>query len=57
MSTSVLVPNVDNITITPNPVSINTSFLISVKVSEITKVLEPESVYCGTLYCGQEFNL
>lgn len=53
MST-ILKPNIDSIIINPNPVSINTSYVISISVSEIQVTIEPIVIYCGTFYCGED---
>jgi len=36
-----------------NPANINAKIVLSVSVSEITKVLEPEIRYSGELYAGE----
>ncbi len=51
--TVLLKPDIQSVAITPNPVSANTSFLMSVKVTEIEIILEPIIIYCGTFYCGE----
>ena len=53
MST-ILIPNIDSVSITPNPVNANASFLISVSVSEIEIALESILIYPGTFYCGED---
>lgn len=54
MSVSILIPRVDSISITPNPVNSNTSFIIAVNVSEYEKVLETSIPWCGSLKVGEE---
>lgn len=54
MSYTLLVPQVDTVSITPNPVNANTSFLIAISVSEIEQILEPILIYSGTFYSGEE---
>lgn len=54
MSYTILVPDIQAATITPNPVNANTAYLISVLVAEIQKILEPTVLYCGTFSCGEE---
>ena len=54
MSTSILKPIINNVTINPNPVNQNTAFLISIAVTEDTVILEPILMYCGTFNCGEE---
>lgn len=43
-------PNVTSATITPNPVDMNTRFLLSVAVSEVTVTLDEEKLYSGEFY-------
>lgn len=52
MST-ILKPNIDSVTIAPNPVNINTAFLIQIGVSEIEVTIDPIVIYCGSFYCGE----
>lgn len=54
MSYVITVPEIQQATITPNPVSANTAFLIAVLVTEIQQILEPTIRYCGTFVCGEE---
>lgn len=54
MSYVILVPDIQSASISPNPVNANTAFLIAVMTTEIEKVLEPVTRYCGTLKCGEE---
>lgn len=54
---TILKPSISNITITPNPVNANTSFLIAISVSEIEVALEPTILYCGTFNCGEELDI
>ncbi|MBU3208682.1 hypothetical protein KPL28_03400 [Clostridium algidicarnis] len=51
---TLLKPNINSITITPNPINANTGFSIAISVSEIEVVLEPTILYCGTFSCGDE---
>lgn len=53
MSYTLLVPKVDTVSIVPNPVIANTSFLIAIAVSEIEQILEPIIIYSGTFYAGE----
>lgn len=53
MSYQIQIPRVDSASITPNPVSFNTKFLLSVSVSEETVTLEPYFYYSGDLYAGE----
>ncbi len=52
---TILMPSIDDIYITPNPVTQNSSLAISVKVSEITVELIPEIKYSGEFYSGEVF--
>lgn len=54
MSYTLLVPQINSVSIVPNPVSANTSFLIAITVSEIEQILEPILIYTGTFYSGEE---
>lgn len=54
MSYTLLVPHIDSVSIAPNPVNANTSFFISITVSEIEQLIEPIIIYSGTFYAGQE---
>lgn len=54
MSHTLLVPKVDSVSISPNPVNANTSYLIAILVSEIEQILEPKIIYSGTFYSGEE---
>lgn len=54
MSYTILVPDIQAATITPNPVNANAAYLITVLVTEIQKILEPVPRYCGTFACGEE---
>lgn len=54
MSYILLVPQVDTVSITPNPVNANTSYLIAIAVSETEQILEPILIYSGTFSAGEE---
>lgn len=54
MSYTLLVPQIDVVSIVPNPVNANTSFLLAIAVSEIEQILEPILIYSGTFYSGEE---
>lgn len=53
MSYTLLVPQVDTVSIAPNPVNANTSYLLSILVTEIEQILEPILIYSGTFYAGE----
>jgi hypothetical protein len=53
MSYTLLVPQIDAVSITPNPVNQNAAFLIAITVSEIEQILEPILIYSGTFYAGE----
>jgi hypothetical protein len=57
LSISILKPSIDSVTITPNPVTINTSYLIAISVSEVEVILESILIYCGAFYCGEDGDL
>jgi hypothetical protein len=43
------------VSLTPNPVSINTAFTASVTVAEKIITLQPEITYCGEHYAGETY--
>lgn len=47
-------PSVENVSLTPNPVNQNSSFLVSVIAAEIEIFIPPKFTFCGTFSCGQE---
>jgi hypothetical protein len=51
---SILKPQINSVTITPNPVNANTAFFIAISVSEVEVVLEPILIYSGTFACGED---
>lgn len=54
MSTyAILMPNIGEISLIPNPVTQNSKFEISIRVSEITVELTPEIRYSGEFYAGE----
>ena len=53
MSYTLLVPQIDAVSITPNPVNQNAAFLIAITVSEIEQILEPILIYSVTFYAGE----
>lgn len=57
MSVSILTPQVDNVTITPNPVNANTSFLIQVSVSEAYVAVDAIPIYPGSFYAGDDVDI
>lgn len=54
MSYVLLKPAIQSASISPNPATINTAFMIAVVVTEIEITLEPVPRYCGTFFCGEE---
>ncbi len=53
MSYTLFVPQIDAVSIIPNPVNANTSYLIAITVSEIELILESITIYSGTFYSGE----
>lgn len=53
MSYTLLVPQIDAVSITSNPVNANTSYLLAITVSEIELILEPITIYSGTFHSGE----
>ena len=49
----VSLPVIDSASISPNPVDINAKYTLSIKASEIEKILEPEIWYSGKIYSGE----
>lgn len=47
-------PSVESVSLTPNPVTQNTSFILSVIASDIEIFIPPKIIHCGTFSCGQE---
>lgn len=50
----ILKPNIDEVTITPNPVNTNTPYILAVAVSEVEIEIQPIIIYCGTFAVGEE---
>ncbi len=48
------IPNITSVSITPNPVSANTSFLIAIAVIEFEYTIDPIVYYSGCFNCGEE---
>lgn len=53
MGLSYKFPSITSATIAPNPVDMNTRFLLSVVVSEITVTLDEEKLYAGEINSGE----
>lgn len=53
MSYQVQIPQVAEASAIPNPVDFNSSFILSVLVTEQTITLEPYYYYSGDLYAGE----
>ena len=49
----VLLTQINTAAMSPNPVSMNAQFTLSVSISEIQKTLEPEIWYSGEIYSGE----
>ena len=47
------VPEIKSVSILPNPVNVAGKFVLSVKVTEKTKVLEPVYFYANEIYSGE----
>lgn len=50
MGLSYKFPSITSATIAPNPVDMNTKFLLSVAVNEVTVTLDEEKIYSGEFY-------
>ena len=53
MKVSILMPNIDEVSLMPNPIIQNSSLLISIKVSEITMELLEEEKFSGEFDSGE----
>lgn len=47
------VPEIKSVSISPNPVNVAGKFVLSVKVTEKTKVIEPVYFYVNEIYSGE----
>lgn len=47
------VPEITQAGMNPNPVNMNTTFLLSVEVTETTVYLDPYFYYAGDIYAGE----
>lgn len=52
-SITITLPKITAVTITPNPVNAKASFILSVKVTEISKTLTPKPFMSGEVYAGE----
>lgn len=50
---TVVMPSVTEVTLTPNPATINKALSVTVTVTEITKILYAEDARCGAAVCGE----
>lgn len=50
-------PAITSVTMTPNPVTINNTFLVSIAATEIEVVLYKVTHIAGTIKAGQVINL
>lgn len=55
MSITILRPEVQTVSIIPNPVNFNSPVIIRVVVEDISIILEPEFVFSGEIYSGEDF--
>lgn len=53
-SITITLPQITQVQITPNPVNAKATFVLSVKVTEITKVLTPKPFMSGEIYSGEQ---
>ncbi|HHW90926.1 MAG TPA: hypothetical protein GX745_08510 [Clostridiales bacterium] len=49
------ITQITDVSLAPNPVSINTAFTVSVTVTEKVITLQPEITYCGEHYAGETY--
>lgn len=52
-SITITLPKITQVIISPNPVNVKASYVLSVKVTEITKVLIPKPFMSGEVYSGE----
>lgn len=53
MSYTAQIPEIDSASFSPNPVSMNSSVLVKVFISEKTVFLTPSYMYSGEVYTGE----
>lgn len=53
MSYTVQIPDIINVEIQPNPVNINTNFILSVEASEKSIIIEPYFYFSDDIYAGE----
>lgn len=47
------VPEITSASISPNPVNVGNEFVLSVKITEKTNILEPVYFYVNEIYSGE----
>ncbi len=52
-SITITLPKITQVTISPNPVNAKAAYVLSVKVTEVTKVLTPKPFMSGEVYSGE----
>jgi len=50
-------PQINSVSLTPNPVNINTSFMISIEVADVDITMYKRYAASGALKSGQAINL
>lgn len=53
MAYQTYIPTITSASFSVNPAKINASIVLTVKVSEVLKTLEPEKIYPGEFYAGE----
>ena len=50
---TILVPQIEQVGLMPNPADVDSSVTASVVVSEMKKTLQSVAPYCGTIFSGE----
>ena len=53
MAYQAYIPTITSAAFSANPAKINAGIVLTVKVSEVLKTLEPEKIYAGELFAGE----
>ena len=53
-SITITLPKITAVTITPYPVAAKATYVLSVKVTEISKTLTPKPFMAGEVYAGEQ---
>ena len=53
MAYETYIPIISSAVFSANPANINAKIVLTVKASDVLKVLEPEKIYAGEIYAGE----